>query len=118
MAFMIPEYSADVFVIVEVDSHTETFIDMFPASQFFSCDAYNLSDRVILSYAKLQYSNFDEDDYEIEIVRNKFFVRLSAPGYLDCTDWYGPFDSLEKSMEYLSVEFDIDPDSGDPLGME
>ena len=30
-----------------------------------------------------------------------WFARLSAPGYLDCTDWSGPFASEKEAMEYL-----------------
>lgn len=30
-----------------------------------------------------------------------WYVRLSAPGYLDCTDWEGPFDSEFEAMAEL-----------------
>ena len=30
-----------------------------------------------------------------------FWARLSAPGYLDCTDWSGPFDTEEEAARYL-----------------
>ena len=36
----------------------------------------------------------------VECVRG-WFARLSAPGYLDCTDWSGPFDSEEEALEFL-----------------
>ena len=36
---------------------------------------------------------------EIEVVR-MYFARLSAPGYLDCTEWCG-FTTLKEAREYL-----------------
>lgn len=32
---------------------------------------------------------------------DKWFSRLSAPGYLDCTDWIGPFDDEREALEAL-----------------
>lgn len=28
-----------------------------------------------------------------------WFARLSAPGYMDCTDWIGPYDTEEEAVE-------------------
>ena len=38
-----------------------------------------------------------------------WFGRLSAPGYLNGTDWAGPFDSEAEAMECLSDPYDGDP---------
>ena len=36
-----------------------------------------------------------------------FYSRLSASGYLDCTDWHGPFPTEEEAMaELISVYTD------------
>jgi hypothetical protein len=37
----------------------------------------------------------------LDVETDSFYGRLSADGYLDCTDWCGPFDSVEKTAEYL-----------------
>ena len=29
------------------------------------------------------------------------YCRLSASGFLNCTDWAGPFESLEEAADYL-----------------
>lgn len=29
------------------------------------------------------------------------YGRLSAPGYMDCTDWHGPFDTEEEAVADL-----------------
>ena len=36
-----------------------------------------------------------------------WWARLSAPGFLDCTDWQGPYDSEEKALEELAETFDL-----------
>jgi hypothetical protein len=30
-----------------------------------------------------------------------FYCRLSADGYMDCTDWHGPFDSISACARHL-----------------
>lgn len=44
-----------------------------------------------------------------------YFARLSAPGYMDCTDWGGPFDSTREAEEYLAETYgsDLDDDADD-----
>jgi hypothetical protein len=37
--------------------------------------------------------------YDAEI--DKIYCRLSASGFLDCTDWHGPFDTIEESAMFL-----------------
>ncbi len=41
--------------------------------------------------------------------RRGWFGRLSASGYLDCTDWSGPFDSEKEAKEFLSDLYDGEP---------
>jgi hypothetical protein len=42
-----------------------------------------------------------------------WYARLSAPGYLDCTEWAGPFPTLEKAKAYIADTYDVDPETGD-----
>ena len=37
--------------------------------------------------------------YDVE--SDKYYCRLSASGFLDCTDWHGPFNSIEDCAECL-----------------
>ena len=37
----------------------------------------------------------------LDLEDDKLYCRLSANGYLDCTDWSGPFDSVEDAAEAL-----------------
>lgn len=47
-----------------------------------------------------------------------WFARLSADGYLDCTDWGGPFYSEEGARGYIVDTYEVDPVTGDPLPEE
>ena len=30
-----------------------------------------------------------------------YFARMSAPGYTDCTEWIGPFDTEDEAKQHL-----------------
>jgi hypothetical protein len=38
-----------------------------------------------------------------------WFSRFSAPGYLDCTEWDGPFETEEKALLELAKLHDVCP---------
>lgn len=44
-----------------------------------------------------------------ELVKNKFGARLSASGYMDCTDWV-IFDTRKEAQEYLDETYPEDED--------
>lgn len=37
----------------------------------------------------------------LDLEDDKYYCRLSANGYLDCTDWSGPYDSVEDAAAAL-----------------
>jgi hypothetical protein len=37
-----------------------------------------------------------------------FYARLSAPGYMDCTDWSGPFETEEEAVAELIKLYDCE----------
>ena len=41
---------------------------------------------------------------------NGWFCRLSAPGYMDCTEWSGPFESEAECKDYLKQMYGDDDD--------
>ncbi len=43
----------------------------------------------------------------VECVRG-WFARLSAPGYMDCTDWSGPFPSEAAALAHLEEMYGED----------
>lgn len=89
MAFMEPDYTNEDFVIV-TNAHGESY----------ACPA---------GYEELQ------DGDTLERVSGKWWYRLSANGYMDCTDWDGPYDTEQEARDALSDAFDVDPDTGDDL---
>jgi len=44
-------------------------------------------------------------DADIECSLGAYYCRLSADGFLDCTDWHGPFDSVEDCANFLLDAF-------------
>lgn len=49
-----------------------------------------------------EYRGDEPDSWElIDTYENQWFARLSAPGYMDCTDWMGPFSSEEEALTEL-----------------
>jgi len=47
--------------------------------------------------------------------RSGFFARLSAPGYLDCTEWSGPFETYEEAQQWVEEFYQVDPETGEEL---
>jgi len=45
---------------------------------------------------------FDELD-NCGVSEPGWYFRLSAPGYLDCTDWTGPYETEEEANEALAI---------------
>jgi len=46
-----------------------------------------------------------------------WYSRLSAPGYLDCTDWSGPFTTEKEAFTYVCELYDVD-ENGDEIPEE
>ena len=38
---------------------------------------------------------------DMDVESDKVYCRLSADGFLDCTDWHGPFDTVEDAAFFL-----------------
>ena len=71
---------------------TDNGIELYPCDYF---DSFSVADM----------TDCDEDD--IERVTG-FFARLSAPGYLDCTEWSGPFKTEAEARAYLTETYGDD----------
>lgn len=99
MAFMRPVYTREDFHVGE-NKHGERIVA--PA------DVYGTLQRFM-----------DECDIapdSAEVVSGKWWARLSAPGYMDATDWHGPFRSLPLAQRDIADTYDVDPDTGDDAG--
>ena len=90
MAFMEPYYSNEPFARIE--------------------NKYGESTLVPLAYAECEDGEIIVETYE-----NKWFCHLSADGYMDQTDWDGPYDTEDEAREAIRDAYGVDPDSGDEL---
>lgn len=57
---------------------------------------------------------FNPDDgateEDVEKIEDKWFCRLSAPGYMDCTDWDGPYDNQREAFNALEENHGWEPE--------
>ena len=42
-----------------------------------------------------------------------WYAHLSAPGYMDQTEWQGPYATADEALDAVKEQFDVD-DNGDP----
>jgi hypothetical protein len=87
-SFMKPQITHESFYRVETSDGTETV--PFDAAGAVLCNA------------DLQaYCEGDVDEPgDRPTLQTAFLARLSAPGYMDCTDW-ASFESAEEAAQYL-----------------
>lgn len=99
-AFMKPYYRNDTFVSVEVDGPDTVAegIGPMPAGDF--------DPRHHLPKGWTEYTVTKETGWH---------YRLSADGFLDATDWHGPFPTLRACREDVVSSFDVHPDTGEEL---
>lgn len=50
---------------------------------------------------------FDKDEEPIIETETGWYSRFSASGYMDRTDWMGPFDTEEEALHELAVSYDV-----------
>ena len=97
MPHMIPQYVREDFFTGEgLDGSVSA-----PADVFRDADDFATS------------TGCDRDT--VEVVRDHVWARLSAPGYLDATEWLGPFDTLAEAGAELAELYDVDADTGEAL---
>lgn len=106
MAFMTPHYTNDTFWRLEMPNGES---EVYPELNF-AFDAIKGDNNSILRR---------EDGATYTLTRETgWWCRLSADGYMDCTEWSGPFDTEEEAREHIKEQYDVDPDTGDELEEE
>lgn len=99
MSFMQPFITREDFHVGESKSG-ETIAT--PASVWGTIDRFIAEERIVR---------------DAEIVVGKVWGRYSAPGYMDCTDWHGPFDTVEACAAELKEYYADDDDDDDGSDM-
>jgi hypothetical protein len=90
MAFMTPYYSNATFVEVTNKHGESTMVEQ-------------------------GYEDLGDGEEITATYEGKWFCHLSANGYMDQTEWTGPFDTEDEAREYIVYIYEVDPDTGDDL---
>lgn len=98
MAFMKKQVVHDLFLVVDTSAGGFSFpADVVGVTTEFSVDAEGASTALLASVGE----HVEGKVYSVCSVRG-WFARWSAPGYLDATEWSGPFSSEEEAAKHLS----------------
>ena len=97
MAFLKPYYTAGLWLCRHID------LDDFEMS----------SGAELHEHCKTWRNEASRPDHWKVVYVDGWFARLSADGYLDCTDWIGPFETEAAARQGVKDEFQVDPDTGD-----
>lgn len=103
MAFMTPEYLKTDWYEIDGD-HGITFVPVEVVGQV------NLDEAT-----KGMFGDYYEGGAKAisEVTkRHGWGARLSASGYMDCTDW-SVFDTEQEARDYIESTYEVDPDTGD-----
>lgn len=100
MAFMVPQYDKTEMWSVETTCGTE----------LIPCDVAEGNSDGLADYLEGKQL----EGAEIEKTAG-WFCRLSAPGYMDCTEWSGPFETIEEAKAEIESMYDVDADTGEEL---
>lgn len=107
MSFMNREVTTNQLWILIDGTNGTTFVpaDMAPeVARAINLGLVWMSERRANKY-------YDGVVYATELIEG-YGARLSAPGYLDCTEW-NVFDTQQAAEEYLRDEYPEDSEDGD-----
>jgi hypothetical protein len=110
--FMSPIATFDTFVIVDTNCGSFSFPadligkDLLDRIQDEDAILTNEEQKELLQYTA-GYTFFSAE------VKEGYFSRLSASGFMDCTDWHGPYETLYECIwdlfnSYFDEEFSAD----------
>lgn len=113
MSFMQAQVEAGVWVKVETKNGTDVIRGDLVIPPMMQLDTwYEVGEEGtegVNTFASniAQYTNSNiEDIYEVCITKG-WGVRLSAPGYMDCTEW-SVFSTEKQARDYLAEAYDIE----------
>ena len=64
-------------------------------------------DPYIVERADLYRPESNMEAARVEHAGVGYVARMSAPGYMDCTEWEGPFGSVQEAMVALEESFEL-----------
>lgn len=60
-----------------------------------------------------EYTAHEFDDREPEDFEAGWYSRLSAPGYMDATDWMGPYATADEALREVMEFYEVDENGGE-----
>ena len=99
MGFMTYNLLHDTWLYVENTYHEGTYLPM--QTLFGHTNLDNIGDGTIEQYIDGNLL-IDRENWE---VKKGWGCRLSAPGYMDCTEWSGVFETEKEAAECLLKEY-------------
>ena len=75
-------------------------------------------DPYIVERADLYRPESNMEAAKVTLAGAGYVARLSAPGYMDCTEWEGPFDTAKEARASLAESFDLCEECGEELDEE
>ena len=124
MGFMQPVVYGPETVFVVEDIHGSSFVVPSSVEDLSSNEDGNIvlaqqgdstEDPYIVERAEQYRPESNMQAAKVEHAGVGYVARLSAPGYMDCTEWEGPFGSVEEAMASLADHFDICEECGGDL---
>ena len=127
MGFMQPVITGPESIYIVEDIHGSSYV--IPGSvEDLSCDEDGFpiltgrgdttEDPSIVARAELYRPEGNSRAAKVEYAGVGYVARMSAPGYMDCTEWSGPFRSVAEAIADLAESFDICPVCGEDLAFD
>ena len=106
--FMTPDvYQTDIYIVShDHGSSTVVLLDAIVRKAKRN-ETLKLTPDVFADYVDGVIDTDDDGHAIVELVRDRWIGRLSAPGYLDCTEWYDA-DTEAEVVDYLIETYDIE----------
>lgn len=116
MPHMMPEYTSEPFLTGE-NHHGESDASPFEVWCNLRDNDRAYAAKHDLDVQRKAIERFAADRKlvasTVEVVIGKWWARLSAPGYMDCTDWDGPHDTEQAARDAIQRAYDVNPTTGE-----
>ena len=121
MAFMQPEIEFGVWIEVDGCNGTDWIppgLTVLPDESDFLDEDDDFDDDAYLAACHDAVRDYIGSREVYSVTERKGYgVRLSAPGYLDCTEW-SVFDSEAECKDHLAEFWEVCADCGEPNGCD
>ena len=79
---------------------------------YYCCDCSNLTYYPADGFSKNEVAQHERIDVDEVCSDTGWWTRLSADGYLDTTEWSGPYDTADEARRHIFDTYEVDPEEG------